>query len=315
MIGRRVDIDPAIVAFAEEVGAYGPVAVEGGRTRWDLGGELHAGTRLVRAPSGVVSHRPEEMTVTVRAGATVAELHAAVAAAGQRTALPERGGTVGGAIAVGENDLRVLARGRVAASVLQVRYVSAEGRVVTGGAPTVKNVTGFDLPRLIVGSLGTIGLVAEAILRTNPVPPTSVWLRATGVDPFAVRDALGRPSAVLWDGSTTWVHLEGHAADVAAERRVLASRGTFEEVEGPPPLPPHRWSLRPGELRALDAASTGEYVACVGVGLVFASQAQPPRAIDAGARAIAQRIKAEFDPSGRLNPGRFPGGVPTGASR
>ena len=82
------------------------------------------------------------MTILVRAGTTVADLHATLAEHGQRTGLPERGGTIGGALAVGENHLCALGRGRVREALLQVRYVSAEGRIVTSGGPTVKNVSG-----------------------------------------------------------------------------------------------------------------------------------------------------------------------------
>src|SRR4051812_14537728 len=163
-------VDEVLQEFAAQVGESGPVAIEGSRTRWSVGGELASGTRLLRAPAGILEHIPDEMTVRVRVGTTVAELHRVLAEAGQHTALPDRGGTVGGALAVGENDVRVLGRGWIRQSLLQVRYVSAEGRVVKGGGPTVKNVSGFDLPRLMVGSLGTLGLLAEVILRTNPIP-------------------------------------------------------------------------------------------------------------------------------------------------
>ncbi len=300
--------DDALEAFATEVGARGPVAVEGARTRWSTGGELEPGARLLRAPEGIVEHRPEEMTVRVRAGTPVDELHCELAAFGQRTALPRRGGTVGGALAVGEDDVCALGRGRVRDALLQVRYVSAEGAVVTGGGPTVKNVTGYDLCRLFVGSLGTLGLIGEVILRTNPVPPVSRWLRADGTDPFAALDVLFRPSAVLFDGRATWVHLEGHAADVEAERRTLSAvptaGGGWTECEDGPVLPPHRWSFRPSELRQLDGAVLGAYVASVGVGTVFASHSPPPRPQAPALRALAERVKHAFDPGGRLNPGR-----------
>ncbi len=104
--------DPLVVAFAEEVGDTGPVAVQGGRTRWTIGGELSREARILRAPVGIVAHHPEEMIVQVRAGTLVEELHEALAEHGQRTSLPERGGTVGGALAVGENGLYALGRGR-----------------------------------------------------------------------------------------------------------------------------------------------------------------------------------------------------------
>lgn len=300
----------SLAGFAEQAGAEGPVAVEGGRTRWSRGGPLASDARLVRAPSGIVEHRPEEMTVTVRAGTTVADLHAELATTGQRTALPDRGGSVGGALAVGEDDVCVLGRGRVRNAVLQLRYVSAEGRIVTGGGPTVKNVSGFDLPRVMVGSLGTLGLFAEAILRTNPIPEVAHWFVAEDADPFAVCDLLYRPSAVLTDGARTWVQLEGYAPDVEEQRRRLAEAGAFAETDGPPELPPHRWPLSRAQLRGLDPGPLGRWVASAAVGTVFAEQPPPGPAAapapDPAVRRLAERVKAAFDPTGRLNPGRDP---------
>jgi FAD/FMN-containing dehydrogenase len=298
--------DPTLLAFAEEVGSDDPVAVEGARTRWERGGPLAPGTRLVSAPTGIVTYQPAEMIVQVRVGTSVAELHDELAAAGQRTALPDRGGTIGGALAVGEDDVCVLGVGRVRTAALQLRYVSGEGRLVTGGGPTVKNVSGFDLPRLMVGSLGTLGLFAEAILRTNPIPAVSVWLVADEADPFAARDALFRPSAVLWDGTRTWIQLEGHAPDVAAQRRALASAGSFAETDGPPDLPPHRWSLRRSQLRDLGPSGLEGGVASVGTGTVFVHQPRPAPAVDPATAIVTGRLKDEFDPAHRLAPGRDP---------
>jgi FAD/FMN-containing dehydrogenase len=299
-------VDDAVAAFAAEVAAAGPVAVEGGRTRWGAGGALREPCRLVRAPAGVVEYHPEEMTVRVRAGTSVADLDAALGEAGQRSALPERGGTVGGAVAVGENHLGVLGRGPLRSSVLQVRYVSAEGRVVTGGGPTVKNVSGYDLPRLLTGSLGTLGLLAEVILRTNPRPAESRWLASVDADPTAAFGAVLRPGAVLWDGATTWVLLEGHPGDVDAGAAALAGLGTWDAAGGPPPLPGRRWSLAPAEVAVLDRSLTGPFVASVGVGTVFATEAPPKRPLSPPLLELHRRVKAQFDPSGRLTPGRSP---------
>ena len=303
---RSTTIDPAVGEFVEAVGVSDAVSVVGGRTRWDLGGNLRAGATQLAAPVGVVEYQPAEMIVRVRAGTPVAELHAALAAAGQRTGLPERGGTVGGAIVVGEDDLHVLARGTVRGSVLQVRYVSSEGALVTGGGAVVKNVSGFNIPKVIVGSLGTLGLVAEVVLRTNPIPPTSLWLRSPNADPFAVFDLLLRPSAILWDGACTWVQLEGRQPDVWAEWQALGTLGTFDECGFPPALPTHRWSLPPGQLRALETSETGAFVASVGVGTLWADNPQAPRSPDVTSLEVAARMKQLFDPSGRLNPGRVP---------
>ncbi len=228
-----------------------------------------------------------------------------------------RWAVVGGAVVVGENDPRALGRGQLRNSVLQVRYVSADGRIVSGGGPTVKNVSGFDLPRLLVGSLGTLGLLAEVILRTNPIPATSRWSSAPDADPMLVHDRLLNPSAILWDGSTTWVELEGHEADVEAQEAVLSELGTFTPApvgEGgaasgsglPVDLPPNRWSLAPAALAELDDTETGSFVAAVGLGLVFAERPQPHRPLPAPAAEVARRLKANFDPTGRLNPGRAP---------
>jgi glycolate oxidase FAD binding subunit len=299
--------DAVLEEFAASVGAEGPVAVEGSRTRWSVGGPLRIDTRLLRAPTGIMEHKPEEMTVRTRAGTPVEELHALLAAGGQWTALPERGGTVGGAIAVGENHVCVRGRGKVRDAVLQVRYVSAEGRIITGGGPTVKNVSGFDLPRLLVGSLGTLGLIAEVILRTNPIPAASVWLSSVDVEPFRLQTAAPRPSAVLWDGTTTWVCLAGHEPDVMAQHAALGQLGSWLRAGGPPALPPHRWSLRPSDLRVLDTGQTGKFVASIGVGTVFASMAQPPCPRTPAVERLTRRLKDAFDPCNRLNPGRTAG--------
>jgi FAD/FMN-containing dehydrogenase len=244
------------------------------------------------------------MIVRARAGTSVADLHAEIGAKGQRTGLPSRGGTIGGAISVGENDLAVLGRGRVRDAVLLIRYVSAEGKLISCGAPTVKNVSGFDLPRLIVGSLGTLGMVAEVILRTNPVPQVSIWLESGDSDPFAVRERLLRPSAILWNGNQTWIQVEGHPSDVGSVRVALDQLGTWHRVEGSPALPPHRWSLRPSGIRHLDQDATGVFVASIGVGTIFAERPQPVRSASSGLAALAARIKHTFDPTNRLSPGR-----------
>lgn len=298
-----IAVDPVLEAFADQVGPDGPVAVAGGRTRWDVGGAIDPDARVVTAPSGVVEHQPDEMIVRVRAGTTVSELVATLAAAGQRCALPDRGGTVGGAIAVGENHVEMLGRGALRSSVLQVRYVSAEGRLVTGGGPTVKNVSGFDLPRLMTGALGTLGLLAEVILRSDPIPAVSVWTEAEGVDPVAVRATVLRPSCVLWDGNRVRVLLEGHAPDVATQLGTLSGLGSFTECDGPFALPPHRWSLTPAEALAMADPTDGTVVS-VGVGTLWRTTAQLPRPVSAPVREISERLKQNFDPTGRLNPGR-----------
>lgn len=299
--------DPVLLDFAALVGDADPISVRGNGTRWHVGGALADAARVVEAPAGIVDYQPSEMIVVVRAGTPVAALHAALVAAGQTSALPDRGGTVGGAIAVGENRLDRLGRGSVRDAVLQVRYVSAEGELVTGGGPVVKNVSGFNLPKLMVGSLGTLGLLAEVVLRTNPIPAVQRWVRAEKIDPRDLNDTLLRPGAVLWDGTSSWALIEGHEVDVDAELTRLDAITTLTVVDGPPPLPPHRWTLSPNDAAHIDRELDGEFVASIGVGTVWADQPQPPRLPDPVAAQIAERAKVLFDPTSRLNPGRVPG--------
>ncbi len=288
--------------MAAAAGADGPVAVVGGRTTWNVGGPPPGDEmRLVRAPVGVVEHVPAEMTVRVGAGTTVADLHATLAGAGQTTVLPDApGATVGGVLAVGRDGLGRLGRGRLRDAVLEARYVSAEGRVVKVGGPTVKNVSGYDLCRLLVGSLGTLGLLGEVVLRTRPVPSCARWFAGDGADLAAVRAALYRPAAILWDGATTWVWLEGHDADVGAEGVVLAGLG-LAPVDGPPAVPPHRHAVGEGT----DDLG-GTFLAEVGVGVVHRAEPAPAPELPAPVVDLARRIKEALDPTGRLNPGRDP---------
>lgn len=296
--------DPVLAEFANNIGPDAPISIVGAQTRWHLGGTLDPSARAIRAPGGIVEYVPAEMIVKVRAGTLVSDLHAELATHGQWTALPERGGTVGGAIVVGENDFRRPARGDLRSAVLQVRYVGADGELITGGGPTVKNVSGFDLPRLMTGSLGTLGLVAEVILRTNPIPASQRWFQSSDADPFAVHRELLHPGPVLWDGATTTAMLFGHEVDVEADVGVLGRLGTFAEVEAPAAPMGRRWSLSPAELANLASHDTGTFTAEVGVGIVHAEKPQPPRALSPGVQLIHERMKAEFDPTGRLNPGR-----------
>jgi len=302
-----MDLNDDLDVFAKEVGDTGPVVPVGGRTQWSVGGPPAPGAREVRAPAGIVEYEPAEMVVRVRAGTTVAEVDAAVAAHGQMVALdpadPARA-TVGGVLAVGHSGLRRLRYGPIRDTVLEVRFVTAEGRVAKAGGPVVKNVTGYDLGRVLVGSLGTLGVLAEVVLRAQPRPPAAVWLRGDGADPFGARDRLFRPSSVLWDGTATWVLLEGHPTDVAEERSRLRSAGAFEEVgEGPEVPGGGQRSLRPHELRTWTAAG-GRFVAEVGVGTIHTDGPVPVRAPDPSTLALQQRVKSAFDPTGRLNPGR-----------
>jgi len=285
-------------SFAAEVGADDPVTCVGARCLWHVGGDVHPGAREVSAPAGIDWIAPEEMTVSCGAGTTVAELDAALAEEGQQVALPAWG-TVGGVLAVGRSDHRRLGYGPVRDTLLQAGVVTAGGEVAKVGGPTVKNVSGFDLARLLVGSVGTLAFLGDVILRTRPRPQAAAWFRAAeGTDPFALFRALYRPTSLLWDGTTTWARLEGHPIDLDG---AVALHG-LEAVEDPPPLPPYRLSMPPAALRGLD----GRFVAEIGVGLVHLDEPAEAAPQSEEVLALHRRIKEAFDPAGRLNPGRDP---------
>ncbi|HUC31962.1 MAG TPA: FAD-binding protein [Ilumatobacteraceae bacterium] len=286
------DVDQSIdlAAFAVEVGTDGPVTIAGLATR---GGPC-PGVRTVRAPAGIAWIQPDEMTACCGAATPVDELVDALAAHGQTVALP-RGGTVGGALAIGRADIRRLGWGPVRDVLLQARYVSAAADVVKAGGPTVKNVSGFDLCRLLVGSRGALGFIGEVILRTRPLAAHSEWFTVDADDPSDVFLALYRPVSALWEGRHVWALLEGHPADVADQARGAGMRPTA----GPPDLPTgSRRLLPPASLPAL----TGTFVAELGVGVVHHAEAwdAPPR--DPRELALANEVKRQLDPTGRLNP-------------
>ena len=279
-------------AFAEDVGADGPVTITGLSTR---GGAVQ-GVRTVQPPAGLEWIQADEMTMRCGAGTAVDEVDAALAELGQCIALPP-GGTVGGALSVGHSGVRRLGYGPVRDVLLQACYVSDRGEVVQAGGPTVKNVSGFDLCRLLVGARGTLGFIGDVIIRTRPRPAHSQWFTTEPADPFTVFVGLYRPTSVLWNGSRLWALLEGHPDDVAAQ----ASACTLAPAAGPPDLPTgSRRAVAPSTVGAL----TGDFVAEVGVGIVHHAEPMPegaPR--ESSVTNLARRIKAEFDPSGRLNPG------------
>jgi glycolate oxidase FAD binding subunit len=302
----------ALQAFATEVGAEDPVTVVGGQTQWEVGGPLTGDVRQVAAPVGVVAHEPGEMIVRVRAGTTLTELQSAVSAAGQivglEAARPDAA-TVGGVLAVGRSGLRRLGRGPLRDAVLELTAVDARGRLIRSGAPLVKNVTGFDLCRLLVGSLGTLAFLAEVVLRCRPAPEMEAWWVGEEADPSDLVSRLYRPLSVLWDGTKAWVGLAGYRADVEEQvATVLGPR--FVAVEGPPSPPSGgRRSVPPGLVRSLPSmlGARSSWLAEVGVGVVHLDSEDampPPPGPDPGVAALHQALKDRFDPSNRLNPGR-----------
>jgi glycolate oxidase FAD binding subunit len=327
---------PAFRELRDAVAAAPEVSPVGGRTHWEVGGPPPTAAVEVSAPTGVVTFDPDDLTVTVNAGITCAELAGVLAEHRQECAVDPRSGaaTVGGVLATGLSGHRRLRWGPLRDRVLEVRFVPADGRLVKGGGPTVKNVSGFDLPRLLVGSFGTLGVIAQVTLRCQPLPAASVWCTTT-LDPFAVRAAVFRPACIRFDGTTTHVLLEGEAADVAAE--LAAIHGTECAMPAWPDAPHRgRISVSPAELRPLldQLPTTGAaFAAEMGVGTVHV--AAPTEVALVAAReaahavggwllrvqgapgvdgfgvalpnvALMRRIAEAFDPTGKCAPGRLP---------
>ena len=142
------------------------------------------------------------------------------------------GGTVGGALAVGQSEYTRLGFGPLRDVLLQAQCIDAAGRVIRVGGPTVKNVSGFDMCRLLVGSYGTLMFIGTVILRTRPLPRNTAWFH-TDSNPFALMPELYRPVALLWNGTTTHVRLDGHIDDV----RSAAERCKLVGTSGPPSFP------------------------------------------------------------------------------
>jgi FAD/FMN-containing dehydrogenase len=283
--------------FAEEVGSTGPVTIAGMATR---GGPVPE-VRTVMAPSGVQWVKAEEMTVCCGAGTSMAELDEALDLVGQYVVIPPSG-TVGGALALGHSGIRRLAHGPIRDSVLQMRYVAASGEVIKVGGPTVKNVTGFDLCRLMVGSMGTLGFLGEVILRTQPRAPFEQWYCRVGT-PWDLLKSLYRPVSLLWDGLRCFVLLEGDSRDVQRE----AGAHGLSACDAPSTSRfAHRWSVPPSQIvssLSQISAQPGEYLAEVGVGIIHLHAAAPPRVVSQQIFTLHQRIKHNLDPEGRLNPG------------
>src|SRR5437016_746653 len=163
----------AVIALVGEFGL--PVIPWGGGTAASVGlPSARAGLVLgLRRLNRLVEHEPGDLTVTVEAGTTVGELQAALRGRGQWLSLDpadaERA-TIGGVLATNASGPRRHLYGTARDLLIGVTVVTAEGAIVRGGGKVVKNVAGYDLPKLFVGSYGTLGVIVEATLKLRPVP-------------------------------------------------------------------------------------------------------------------------------------------------
>jgi glycolate oxidase FAD binding subunit len=130
--------------------------------------------------AGILEYVPADMVATVQAGVTLDLLARELGKHGQMLALDPYGGgsrTVGGVLATNASGQRRFRYGTGRDLLLGARFVQADGTVTWGGSKVVKSVTGYDIPKLLTGSLGTLGVIVEATLRLHPVQPASgSWL-------------------------------------------------------------------------------------------------------------------------------------------
>ena len=237
---RPADAESCARALAEASEVRRTVHVRGGGTKEYLGGEI-APTAVVLetvAMHGVVAHVPADLTVTVAAGTTLAELRSALAAAGQVLALdPPHGdrATVGGVVAANSTGFRRARYGGVRDQLIGTTVALADGTVAHSGGRVVKNVAGYDLNKLFIGSLGTLGVIAQCTFKVLPRPAASGGLRARfarAADAFAAADGVAatsaRPASLVVDATARGalellVLAEGGAPAVARTLEIAAT--------------------------------------------------------------------------------------------
>ena len=229
---RRVE-RPRTVAEAAQVltGSTGSVLFRGAATQLDWAGRVPDPDLVLDTTelSGVLTHNPGDMTASVRAGTTLTALQDHLAGDGQWLALDpptaSAGATVGGLLAAGDSGPSRLRYGGIRDLVIGVTIVLGDGTVARSGGHVIKNVAGYDLAKLVHGSLGSLALVAEVVVRLHPRPATSLTLSGDADAAQATAAALAlaasplEPAAVEWaSGSAGGLHIriDGTAAPVEA---------------------------------------------------------------------------------------------------
>ena len=208
-----------------------PLDIRGGGTKSFYGGEPVGEPLELRSLTGISSFEPSELVVTVRAGTPLAELEAALAEKGQCLPFePPRfaaGGTVGGMVASGLAGPARAAVGGLRDYVLGATLINGRAEVLTFGGQVMKNVAGYDVSRVLAGSMGIFGVICEVSLKVLPVAPATVTLRLEMNAPTAIRrlnEWGGQPlplnASAWWDGMLV-LRLSGAAAAVKAAQDLI----------------------------------------------------------------------------------------------
>jgi glycolate oxidase FAD binding subunit len=220
-----------VMQYAAERGDA--IAFAGGMTEWGFGYPPERVDLTIDTTelAHVVEYAPADMVVEVEGGIRLAALQRALAKYGQRLAIdppePERA-TIGGLLATNAFGPRRLRYGSLRDLIVGITLIRADGARVRGGGKVVKNVAGFDLPKIAVGSLGSLGLIATATFRLHPLPEVARGLRVPSV-PGSKLHAMGagiierrlEPSAAYavraGDAYDACVLFEGFEAGVAEQ--------------------------------------------------------------------------------------------------
>jgi glycolate oxidase FAD binding subunit len=186
--------------------------------------------------SALTDYVPEDMVASVEAGLPLAALAGRLARRGQMLALDPIGGasrSIGGILAANASGPLRARYGTARDLLLGVRFVQADGTITWGGARVVKSVTGYDVPKLMVGALGTLGVIVGATLRLHPIPPASgSWLIALPTRETVESFLAGLGDSTLEPDRVTVLNARarqvcGHPGQ---EPAVLVSVGSVEEA-------------------------------------------------------------------------------------
>jgi glycolate oxidase FAD binding subunit len=203
-----------------------PLVIRGGGTKSFYGAPSVGESIDTRGYAGIIDYQPRELVLTVRAGTPLAEIETLMEREGQ--ILPfepphfASGATIGGTVAAGLSGPRRAYAGAVRDFVLGTRIINGKGEDLHFGGRVIKNVAGYDVSRLMVGALGTLGVLLDLSFKVLPKPVSEVTLRffmdeATAIQRF--NEWAGQPlplSASCWHDGVATLRLSGTNAGVAA---------------------------------------------------------------------------------------------------
>ncbi|WP_312166006.1 glycolate oxidase subunit GlcE [Massilia timonae] len=208
-----------------------PLCIRGGGSKDWYGGAPQGAVLDTRDHAGIVDYEPTELVITARCGTPLAEIEALLARHNQMLAFepPHFGAnaTVGGTVAAGLSGPRRASSGATRDFVLGARLLDGKGDVLAFGGKVMKNVAGYDVSRMLAGSMGTLGLLLEVSLKVLPRPFAEATLRFEMSEIDAIRrlnEWGGQPlplSGSAWCGGQLALRLSGAEAAVDAAMRLL----------------------------------------------------------------------------------------------